>query len=212
MVTLLQRLNEEIAAVVAAAGRSLVKIGQARGNGAGSGVILQGDGLILTNAHVIRPGPVTITLADERSLPAKLLVADPALDLAVLAVAAASLAAIELGDSKKLRPGELVFALGHPWGVPGAVSAGSVIAVGRPPEIPRLGRDFIQVSLQLRPGHSGGPMIDAQGRLVGLNTMITGPEVGLAVPVHLIKAFLHQHLGDRTTSRPLGPNPAIRTL
>ena len=95
-----------------------------------------------------------------------------------------------------LQPGQLVLALGHPWGVVGAASAGPVINVGLPPELPRLSREFVQAGLQLRPGHSGGPMIDVQGWLAGINTMMTGPEVGLAVPLHMVKSFLRERLGS----------------
>jgi S1-C subfamily serine protease len=89
-----------------------------------------------------------------------------------------------------------VVALGHPWGVTGATTAGMVIDVGRPAEgLPYRG-ELIQVGLHLRPGHSGGPMVDGAGRLVGINTMISGPEVGLAVPIHSVKRFLKQRLGS----------------
>jgi S1-C subfamily serine protease len=86
-------------------------------------------------------------------------------------------------------------ALGHPWGVSGAATAGVVIGVGNDlPEMPWSDREWIAVGLHLRPGHSGGPLVDAQGRLVGINTMMTGLEVGMAVPVHVVKAFLKQAL------------------
>jgi serine protease Do len=95
-------------------------------------------------------------------------------------------------------------ALGHPWGVPGAATAGVVIGTGEDmPEMPLTGRDWIAVGLHLRPGHSGGPLVDSQGRLVGINTMMIGPEVGMAVPVHVVKAFLRRELG---TPR---QNPAV---
>ncbi|GIK39886.1 MAG: hypothetical protein BroJett011_37190 [Chloroflexota bacterium] len=199
MSILLQQLNEEMSALVTKVSRSLVKVGNNR-NGAGAGIVLHTDGLILTNAHVIHPGFIEVTLPDQRKLPARILASDPELDLAALAVDAHDLDAIELGDSKNLQPGQLVFALGHPWGIANAVTAGSVINVGLPPEIPHQAREFIQAGLHLRPGHSGGPMVDAQGRLVGVNTMITGPEVGLAVPVHVVKNFLHHHLGIKPQS------------
>jgi S1-C subfamily serine protease len=87
-----------------------------------------------------------------------------------------------------------VLAVGHPWGVPGAVTGGVVINTGPPPEISRRG-ELIQVGLHLRPGHSGGPLVDVRGRLVGINTMIAGPEVGLVIPVHVVKNFLRETLG-----------------
>ncbi len=200
MSTLLQQLNSEMASVVETARRSLVRISNGH-NGAGAGVILHQNGLILTNAHVVRQSTVEVILPDERKLPAKTLAYDPELDLAAITVKADSLPTIEFGDSKSLKPGHLVLAMGHPWGVAGAVCAGSIINVGLPPEIPRIRYEFIQAGLQLRPGHSGGPLVDALGRLVGINTMITGPEVGLAIPIHVVKNFLRYNLGSKATKK-----------
>jgi serine protease Do len=197
MSNLLQQLNAEMSALVEKVRRSLVQISNGRG-GAGAGTIWHADGLIITNAHVVRSDSVKVILPDERKLPAKLLAFDPERDLAALSIEATHLPTIELGDSKTLRPGQLVLALGHPWGVAGAVSAGPVIHVGLPPELPQASREFVQAGLQLRPGHSGGPLVDVQGRLIGINTMITGPEVGLAVPIHVVKDFLRQRLGSGT--------------
>jgi S1-C subfamily serine protease len=198
MSSLLQQLNGDLSAVVDKVRRSLVQINNGH-NGKGAGTIWHAEGLIITNAHVIRQEAVTITLPDGRDLSARLLAADPERDLAALSVAAAGLPTIELGDSKQLLPGQLVLALGHPWGVAGAASAGHVITVGLPPEVPRTFHEFIQAGLLLRPGHSGGPLVDVQGRLVGINTMITGPKVGLAVPVHVVKDFLRERLGSRSS-------------
>jgi serine protease Do len=92
----------------------------------------------------------------------------------------------------------LVVALGHPWGVVGAAAAGVVIGIGSWwPEAPKAGREWIVAGMRLRPGNSGGPLLDAEGQLVGMNTMISGPEVGMAVPVHVVKRFLHKALGNR---------------
>ena len=85
-------------------------------------------------------------------------------------------------------------AMGHPWGVLAAITGGGVIDVGVPSELARLGRELIQVVLPLWPGYSGGPLIDVQGRLVGINTMMADPEVGPAVPVHEVKRFLRRAL------------------
>ena len=91
--------------------------------------------------------------------------------------------------------------MGHPWGVAGAATGGVVIGVGTDlPEMPLTDREWIAVSLRLRPGHSGGPLVDAEGRLVGINTMMVGPEVGMAVPVHVIKDFLKLELGSTRNS------------
>jgi serine protease Do len=196
MSSLLQQLNMELAAIVSQARQSLVQISNGRAGGVGSGTIWHSDGLIITNAHVVQRSPLNVILPDGKKVPAKVLAHDPARDLAALAIEAHNLPTVQLGHSETLQPGQLVLALGHPWGVAGAVSAGPVIEVGFPPELPHLGREFVQAGLQLRPGHSGGPMIDAQGRLVGINTMITGPEVGLAIPLHVVKQFLKETLGS----------------
>lgn len=193
MSNLLQQLNGELAAVVDLTRRSLVKVNNGR-RGAGAGVVWQSDGLILTNAHVVRQGSVSVTLFDGLKYPAKVVAYDEDRDLAALSIEAQDLSPLQLGASQELQPGQLVLALGHPWGVAGAVSAGPVINIGPAPEMSRQDRTFIQAGLQLRPGHSGGPMVDVQGRLVGINTMITGPEVGLAVPTHVIQEFLKHHV------------------
>jgi serine protease Do len=197
MVFDLQTLNRDMSAVVESVQHSLVKITNGH-RGAGAGTIWHPDGLILTNAHVVghrRQSPLRVTLPDGRTLPTRLLAHDDSRDLAALSVDVTGLPTVELGDSKQLQPGQWVMALGHPWGVAGAVTGGVVVGVGSElPEMPLPGREWIAVSLHLRPGHSGGPMVDASGRLVGINTMMAGPEVGLAVPVHVVKTFLRQAL------------------
>jgi serine protease Do len=196
----LQQLNTDIAAVAEGVQHSLVRV--YNGRGAGAGIILHQDGLIVTNAHVvahasrrrghIRPATAPhITLADGRSLPARILASDPERDLAALAVEAADLPTIQLGDSKSLRPGQWVMAMGYPWGLVGAATAGVVIGAGTAwPEMPPSGKEWVVVSLHLRPGDSGGPLVDLQGQVVGINTMMNGPDVGVAVPASVVKQFL----------------------
>jgi len=197
MSTVLQQLNAEMASVVEDVERSLVMV-RSGGGGAGAATIWHPEGLIVTNAHVVQRGPLTVTLLDGRTLPARLLAVDSGLDLAALVVQAAGLPSIELGDSRRLKPGQWVLALGHPWGVRGAVTAGVVVGVGAEwPELPRFGREWVVISLHLRPGYSGGPLLDVQGRLVGVNTLMTGPDVGMAVPVHVVKAFLRERMGSQ---------------
>lgn len=205
MSNLWQQLNGDMSVVVEKVRRSLVQI--SNGRGAGAGTIWHTDGLIVTNAHVVAGRDhLKVTLPDGRTLPARLLATDAGRDLAALSVDANNLPTIAVGDSKQLKPGQWVLALGHPWGVLGAATAGIVIDSGRPPEMPASRSEFIQVGLHLRPGHSGGPLVDVQGRLVGINTMITGPEVGLAVPVQQVKNFLRQALGSPS---PASPEPSL---
>ena len=196
MQTLVQQLNEELADSAEGLRRSLVQIRNG-GRGAGAGTIWHSDGLIVTNAHVVGRGPLKATLADGRTLPARLLARDTDLDVAALAVEATDLPTVAVGETTSLEPGQLVMALGHPWGVVGAVTMGVVVGVGSDlPEMPQSKREWIAVSLNLRPGNSGGPLVDVQGRLVGINTLMTGLEVGMAVPVHVVKRFLREALGS----------------
>ena len=204
MSTLLQTLDTEMADVVDKVRRSLVQV-SAGERGVGAGTIWHSQGLIVTNAHVVghrsrrhaSTQSLRVTLPDGSVRPARLLARDTDLDVAALMVEADGLNPIELGDSASLRPGEWVVALGHPWGVAGSATGGVVIGSGSDlPEMSPTGSEWIAVGLPLRPGYSGGPLVDALGRLVGLNTMVVGPQVGMAVPVHLVKQFLRDELGS----------------
>jgi serine protease Do len=194
--SIIHQLNNALADRIDSVHQSLVQI--SNGHGAGAGTIWHSDGLIITNAHVVYGQHyLHVILPDERKLPAQIIAADDRLDLAALAVEANDLPTIELGDSRKVRAGQWVMAVGHPWGVQGAVTAGVVIGIGENlPEMREMqpGREWIALSLHMRPGHSGGPVVDSAGRLIGINTMITGPDVGFAIPVHVVKAFLKEHI------------------
>ena len=190
MATTAGLLSDDLAEAVDRARRSLVHI-QDGNRGAGAGSVWHADGLIVTNAHVARGHAVRVTLPDGRQVKGRVLAREPDLDLAAIGVEETGLPAAELGDSRGLRPGEIVMSMGHPWGVEGAATAGVVIGRGEATRDTQLaGREWVVASLRLRPGHSGGPMVDAHGRLIGINTMITGPEVAMAVPVHVAKDFL----------------------
>jgi serine protease Do len=191
---LLQRWNADMGGVVENARRSLVQVRNGRA-GAGAGTIWHPGGLILTNAHVVKRPNLRITLPGGGTAPARILARSAELDLAALGVEADGLPTIELGESRCLEPGQWVLAIGHPWGVTGAVTAGVIAGVGEQlPEMPLSRREWIAVSLHLRPGYSGGPLVDARGHLVGINTIMAGPDVGLAVPVHVVKRFLRRAL------------------
>ena len=104
-------------------------------------------------------------------------------------------------------PGDFVLALGFPWGVQGGVTSGIVIGVGA--NLPEIdSRDWIAASLHLRPGHSGGPLVNSRGQLVGINTLMNGPEVGVAIPVHVAVEFLHSSL-DRDATPPVQAIPIV---
>jgi serine protease Do len=156
-----------------------------RGNG--SGVIWSSDGFIITNAHVARRANLRVQLWDARELEAKLVSADPVRDIAVLRVSAKNLPAAIAADSSRVRPGELAIAIGNPLGFVGALTTGVVHAVG---PLPGLGpQSWVQAGVRLAPGNSGGPLADAAGRVIGINTMVAG-RLALAIPSNGVVDFL----------------------
>ena len=192
MSTLVDRLNGALSDATDGVQDALVQV-RVPGRGGGAGIVWRGDGLIVTNAHVAGRGPVEVVLRDGRRLEARLVARSRRLDLAALAVESPGLRAAPIGDSRALRAGELVFALGHPFGVAGAVTSGVVI--GLEPDAPTTrrrdgSREWLVVGMRLRPGNSGGPVLDARGRVVGISTVMAGPDVGMAVPSHVVAAFL----------------------
>lgn len=184
---LLKELNADLTATVQKVRRSLVQISNGRGS-QGAGTLWHKQGLVITNAHVIQDDAPQVTLADQRTFPAKVLAYDPQLDLAALSIQADDLPTIELGDSNSLQAGQLVLALGHPWGIPGVVTSGIIIGGGT--SLPGMEQEWLAVNLRVRPGNSGGPLVDGHGRLLGMNTVMAGSEVGLAIPVGIIRRFL----------------------
>ena len=196
MAGMLAALNHDLQSLIEQARSGLVRLGIA-GTGFGTGTIWHADGLILTNAHVAQERLLTVQFPDGTERPGEVVARDLSLDLAAILVEAHNLPALPLGDSRALRPGSCVVALGFPWGVEAATS-GVVIGHGsQMSERPAIGREWLAVSLQLRPGHSGGALLDAHGRLVGINTIMAGPEVGLAIPVHVAKDFVRVGLRSR---------------
>jgi serine protease Do len=184
---LVDRLNRELADVTEQVKSSLVQISNNH-QGMGAGIIVADDGLILTNAHVVRERSLQVELPDHQRLPASLLMHDRERDLALLKVEAGGLTAILLGDEAQPHAGQLVLALGHPWGIPGVVTSGIIIGGGT--SLPGMEQEWLAVNLRVRPGNSGGPLVDGHGRLLGMNTVMAGSEVGLAIPVGIIRRFL----------------------
>ena len=157
------------------------------GRGAGSGVIWASDGLVVTNAHVVRGARVNVHLWDGREFAAAIRSRDPRRDLAQLHIDAANLPAASAADSAELRSGELAIAIGNPMGFVGALATGVIHAVG---PVRGLGRQtWVQADVRLAPGNSGGPLANAHGRIVGINTMVAG-RLGLAIPSNSVRDFL----------------------
>jgi serine protease Do len=155
--------------------------------GAGSGVIWSSDGLVVTNAHVVRGSRVNVQLWDGREYEAAIGSRDTGRDLAQIRIDAADLQAATAADSSKLRPGELAIAIGNPMGFVGALATGVIHAVG---PLRGLGpRTWVQADVRLAPGNSGGPLADAHGRIVGINTMVAG-RLALAIPSNTVRDFL----------------------
>jgi serine protease Do len=161
----------------------------ARGNG--SGVIWSAGGAIVTNAHVARGSHLSVQLWDGRELEAAVVSRDTRRDLAELRVSAANLPAATAADSSQVRPGELAIAIGNPLGFVGALTTGVIHAVGPlGGPLRRLGSEhWVQADVRLAPGNSGGPLADARGRVIGINTMVAG-SLALAVPSNAVTNFL----------------------
>jgi len=226
-VELLDSYSRAVIAVVDAVGPAVVSIsiatdphgsepGQA---GVGSGVIIAPDGYILTNDHVVQDAKqLFVTLTDGSSLTATVIGTDPATDLAVIRAGGSGLPYATLGDSGSLRAGQLVIAIGNPFGFQSTVSAGIVSALGRAlrSREGRLIENIIQHTAPLNPGNSGGPLVDSRGRIVGINTaiIITAQSIGFSIPSNTAKWVLSQlltvgrvrrgYLGITAQQRPLG--------
>jgi serine protease Do len=159
-----------------------------RRRGGGSGVIWRSAGLIITNAHVARAPSAAVTLADGRTFEATVTAIDRQRDLAALRLRAGDLPCARIGDSNAVRVGELAFAVGNPLGIVGALTAGIIHTLG--PSDGADGQGWIQADIHLAPGNSGGPLADAQGCIIGINSMVAGG-IAFAVPSNVVERFLN---------------------
>lgn len=166
--------------------------GVAQTNKMGSGMIVSTEGHIVTNWHVVDGATqVTVQLSDGRSLPARLAGADPRSDIAVLKVEAEGLSPIAFGNSENVRVGQMVFAVGNPFGLQETVTQGIISAKGRRTTSEEA-NEFFQTSTTINPGNSGGPLIDIHGRVIGINNFIIsrsgGSEgIGFAIPSNVAR-------------------------
>ena len=178
-----------------------------RSSGLGSGVIVSPDGYILTNYHVVEAADsIEVSLNDGRNLKAKVIGSDPESDLAVVQIKADKLPAITFGQMDTLRVGDVVLAIGNPFGVGQTVTMGIVSALGRSHLGINTFENFIQTDAAINPGNSGGALVDAAGNLVGINTAIyskTGGSqgIGFAIPVSSAKSIMEQIIQNGTVIR-----------
>ncbi len=202
--------------------------GRRQGAGFGSAVAISRDGFLLTSAHVVAgANGASASFADGREMDTEVVGADPLSDLAVARARGDDLEAATLGDADQLRVGQLVVAVGSPLGYAGSVTAGVVSALGR--SLPtraggatRIVENVIQTDAALNPGNSGGALVDASSRVVGINTAVAGTGLGLAVPINattrrIIGALMSEgrfrraFLGVAGGRRPLPPSLAATT-
>jgi len=162
-------------------------------HGAGAGIIVGSEGLILTNNHVLGRHAPSILLADDGEYEGRILAREPEIDLALVQVSATGLQAMPFAGEKDVRIGELAFALGHPWGQRGYLTHGIISALGKAKTSGK--RDWIPIlraDVPLAPGNSGGPLVNAAGELLGINTMIVGGDQSVAVPAWIARQFIGQ--------------------
>jgi len=183
---------------------------ESKQEGLGSGVIVTADGYILTNNHVVEGADeLKVSLSDEREFVAKVIGADPKTDIAVVKIDATNLPVVTLADSDKLRVGDIVFAVGNPLAVGQTVTMGIVSAKNRNVKILEdIGgyEDYIQTDAAINLGNSGGALIDARGRLVGINSAILSPSrgnvgIGFAIPVNLASSIMKSLIETGTVTR-----------
>lgn len=188
-------LDEAMAEVIRRVQRSLVAVENGRRD-AGAGVIWRSGGYIVTNQHVIAHGKPLVSLWGEDKRPARIIAQTSDLDLALLQIEAPDAPHALIADSRGMRVGQIVFAIGHPWGQRGYVTAGVISSLETAHTHNGHGTiPIIRSDVLLAPGNSGGPLVNAAGGVLGINTMIVGGDQGVAIPSQVVEAFVNESLG-----------------
>jgi serine protease Do len=196
-------LAEHMTTVVNRVQRSLVLVRNGQ-MGAGAGIIWRHEGIILTNNHVAGNGHLTVYLKDGSEYPARLVGHDPNIDVAVLQIEAQNLPTALITDTRDLKVGQFVFAVGHPWGQIGYVTMGIISALTSVSTRDNREIPIIRTDAALAPGNSGGPLVNAVGGVIGINTMIVGGDQGVAIPSQVANSFLEQLLPSRMEREAVG--------
>lgn len=175
--------------------------------GIGTGFIINEDGFVVTNQHVIdKADSITVNISENENYKAKVVGQDYELDLAVLKIESnKKFETLQMGDSDKIRVGEWVIAIGNPYGLDHTVTAGLVSAKGRPIKIEdRIYKNLIQTDAAINPGNSGGPLLDTSGQVIGINTAVNakGQGIGFAIPINTAKQVLNELINKGKVVRP----------
>lgn len=177
-------------------------------SGTGSGFILNKEGQIITNAHVVdRADKVTVVLKDGRQFEGQVMGRDPVTDVAVVKIEADNLPTVKLGDSERLQPGDWAIAIGNPLGLDNTVTTGIISAVGRSSSevgVPDKRVDFIQTDAAINPGNSGGPLLNSKGEVIGVNTAILqgAQGLGFAIPINTVDRIAEELIATGEVKHP----------